>query len=98
MSAAAVIDEQGVIDDDAPAREADAPIKALDLVVGLGLHQPVGRAVEHAAGIVQVQQESTKPVELVGAHGVIDRQPAVRGLDRRRVDAELGRSPRGTCS
>ena len=45
-------------------------------------------------GIVQVQQQRAEPVELVRPDRVVEREPAVRRLDRRRVDAQLERLPR----
>ena len=50
LVAAAVVDEQRAVDHDRAAGETDAAIEALDLVVRLRLHQPVGRAVQHRLG------------------------------------------------
>ncbi len=94
LVAAAVVDEERPVDHDRAAREAHAAIEAFDLVVRLRLHQPVGRAVQDDARVLEVQQHRAEAVVLVRADRVVDRQPAVRRLDRRRVDAQLGRLPR----
>ena len=92
----AVIDEQRAADDDRAARETAAAIEPIELVVRLRLHQPVGRAMPHEARIVEVQQQRAEAVVFVRADGVVEREPPVRRLDGRRVDAELEDFPRAS--
>ena len=85
----AVVHEQRAVNHDLAAREDTAAVVSIDFVILLGLHDPVGRAVQNCARVFEVQQQCSEAVIFVGTDSVVNGQPAVPGFYGRGIDADL---------
>ena len=59
----AIINKQCSVEHDRAARKANATVKALDLIIRLGLHEPIWTAVEDLTGVLKGKQQRPEPIE-----------------------------------
>jgi hypothetical protein len=85
----AIVDIETSIDDDVATREADSLVQALALIVAVGNQYRFGRTVRHDLRPLGVQKDGSDPIMPIGAHGMIERQPALVGPERWRCSPDF---------